>query len=137
LCKKPAGHWLVHLHLRFYGYHNYAHDLADLGWYIAQHKRLMAHWRAVLPNPILTVRLRDWVEDFAGTLRRVLEFLDLPYDPACETFYNVERRVRTVSRAQVRKPINAQGLGRWRQYEHELAPLIAALREGGVQFDDE
>src|SRR5208282_2317243 len=49
---------------RFYGYHPYAHDLADLGWYIAQHERLMAHWRAVLPNPILTVRLEDWVADF-------------------------------------------------------------------------
>jgi hypothetical protein len=31
---------------RFYGYHPYAHDLADLGWYIAEHARLMAHWRA-------------------------------------------------------------------------------------------
>ena len=51
---------------RFYGYHGYAHDLADLGWYIAPARRLMAHWRAVLPNPILTVRLRDWVEDFRG-----------------------------------------------------------------------
>src|SRR5262249_42793926 len=59
---------------RFYGTHGYAHDLADLGWYIAQQRRLMAHWRAVLPNPILAVRLSDWVEDFPGTLRRVLEF---------------------------------------------------------------
>jgi tetratricopeptide (TPR) repeat protein len=120
---------------RFYGSHGYAHDLADLGWYIGQHKRLMAHWRAVLPNRILTVELRDWVEDFAGTLRRVLEFLDLPYDPACETYYTLERRVRTVSRQQVREPINARGLGRWRQYEQELAPLISALREAGVQFE--
>ena len=41
---------------RFYGYHPYAHDLGDLGWYIAQHDRLMAHWREALPNPILTLR---------------------------------------------------------------------------------
>src|SRR5205823_7400280 len=26
---------------RFYGYHPYAHDLADLGWYIGQYQRLM------------------------------------------------------------------------------------------------
>jgi Flp pilus assembly protein TadD len=63
---------------RFYGYHPYAHDLADLGWYIAQQERLMAHWRAVLPNPLLTVRLEDWVADFAGTLRRLLDFLARP-----------------------------------------------------------
>jgi hypothetical protein len=35
--------------------------------------------------------------------------------------------VRTVSRAQVRQPVNAHGLGRWRVYESHLQPLIAAL----------
>ena len=112
---------------RFFGYHPYAHDLADLGWYIAEHQRLMAHWRAALPLPLLTVQLKDWVDDFTGTLRRVLEFIDLPYDPACERFYERESRVLTVSRNQVRQPVNARGLGRWRAYERHLQPLIAEL----------
>ncbi len=117
---------------RFFGHHPYAHDLGDLGWYIAEHERLMAHWRAALPNPLLTVQLTDWVDDFAGTLRRVLAFLDLPYDPACERFYERESRVQTVSRNQVRQPVNARGLGRWRAYERHLQPLLAALAEGGA-----
>jgi Sulfotransferase family len=117
---------------RFFGYHPYAHDLGDLGWYIAEHQRLMAHWRAALPNPLLTVQLKDWVDDFTGTLRRVLEFLDLPYDPACERFYERESRVLTVSRNQVREPVNARGLGRWRTFENHLRPLITALAEGGA-----
>jgi hypothetical protein len=69
--------------------------LPQLGWYIAQHERLMAHWRVVLSNPLLTVNLQDWVEDFTGTSRRVLDFLGLP---ACERFYERDSRVRTVSR---------------------------------------
>jgi len=117
---------------RFYGVHAYANDLADLGWYIGQHGRLMAHWRAALPNPVMTVRLSDWVDDFDGTLRRVLTFLDLPYDAACENFHEVERRVRTVSRTQVRERVNARGIGRWRQYEAHLAPLIAELEAAGA-----
>jgi Flp pilus assembly protein TadD len=121
---------------RFYGLHAYAHDLADLGWTIAQQRRLMAHWRESLPNPILTVKLTDWVENFAVTLRRVLDFLDLPYDAACETFYEADRRVRTVSRNQVRQPINARGVGRWRDYQRPLAPLIMALREHGALKDE-
>ena len=112
---------------RFHGFHPYAHDLGDLGWTIAQQIRLMDHWKATLPNPILTVRLSDWVDDFAGTLTRVLGHLDLPPDPNCATFYEAEGRVRTVSRAQVRQPVNARGLGRWRPYESELTPLIAEL----------
>ena len=116
---------------RFHGHHGYAHDLADLGWTIAQHDRLMAHWRAALPNPILTVRLADWVTDFDGTLARVLAHVGLPPDPACERFYERESRVRTVSRAQVRQPVNARGLGRWRRYAAPLAPLIAELEQAG------
>jgi hypothetical protein len=38
---------------RFHGAHGYAHNLGDLGWYIGQHLRLMAHWKTVLPNPVL------------------------------------------------------------------------------------
>jgi tetratricopeptide (TPR) repeat protein len=121
---------------RFYGAHPYAHDLTDLGWYIAQQCRLMAHWHAALPMPIMTVRLRDWVDDFPATLQRVLAFLELPYDSSCERFYEFERRVRTVSRAQVREPINARGLGRWRRYAAQLIPLTKALEAQGIFADD-
>lgn len=116
---------------RFHGQHGYAHDLADLGWTIRQQGRLMDHWKAALPNPVLTVALQDWVQDFDGTLARVLDHLDLAPDPNCARFHEVENRVRTVSRAQVRQPVNARGLGRWRTYEAELAPLIAELDGAG------
>jgi tetratricopeptide (TPR) repeat protein len=117
---------------RFFGYHPYAHDLADLGWTIGQHERLMAHWRALLPHRLLDVELGDWVEDFSGTLARVLAFLELPYDGACARFFEQDRLVRTASAAQVRRPINGQGIGRWRRYAGELTPLIQALAEAGV-----
>ena len=110
---------------RFHGQHGYAHDLADLGWTIRQQERLMAHWADVLP--VLQIDLADWVDDFPGTLGRVLAHLDLRPDANCARFHEVEARVRTVSRAQVREPVNARGLGRWRTYEAELAPLTAAL----------
>ncbi len=117
---------------RFHGAHPYAHDLADLGWTIAQQIRLMDHWKANLPNPILTVRLSDWVTDFDGTLERLLIHLDLPPDSNCARFHEADSRVRTVSRAQVRQPVNDRGLGRWRTYERELAPLIAELDAAGA-----
>jgi hemolysin-activating ACP:hemolysin acyltransferase len=117
---------------RFHSHHPYAHDLGDLGWTIAQHGRLMDHWRAVLPDAILTVKLSDWVEDFDGTLARVLDHLDLPPDPNCARFYESDSRVRTVSYAQVRQPVNGRGLGRWKAYAAELAPLIGELRKAGM-----
>ncbi|MBV9859634.1 MAG: sulfotransferase [Alphaproteobacteria bacterium] len=136
LCRRdPRDIGLSIFQHRFFGHHPYAHHLADLGWYMAQHERLMSHWRAVLPLPILEVELSDWVADFAGTLDRVLGFLGLAHDPACERFYEQDRRVRTASSQQVRQPINGRGLGRWRGYEAELAPLIAELTEAGIVLD--
>ncbi|MGO8737642.1 sulfotransferase [Rhodoblastus sp.] len=115
---------------RFHGAHGYAHDLGDLGWYIGQHDRLMAHWKTALPNPVLDVWLADWVEDFDATLARVLAHVGLSPDPNCARFYEADSRVRTVSRTQVRQPVNARGLGRWKTYQQELAPLIAELPAG-------
>ncbi len=117
---------------RFFGYHPYAHDLADLGWYIGQHEALMRHWEAVLPLPMLTIALTDWIDDFDATLARLLDFLGLPPDPACARFYELDRGVSTASRDQVRRPINRAGLDRWREYETELQPLIAELAAAGL-----
>ena len=122
---------------RFFGEHHYAHDLADLGWTIAARWRLMRHWRAALPNPILTIALSDWIEDFDATLTRALDHLGLPPDENCARFYEIDRQVRTASRAQVQQPINARGLGRWRPYAEHLAPLIAELKAGGVLADED
>jgi tetratricopeptide (TPR) repeat protein len=120
---------------RFYGEHGYAHDLSDLGWMIGEQYRLMAHWKAASPLPILALRLNDWVNDFDATLSRVLDFIDLPPDPACARFYESDSPVRTVSRAQVRQPVTARGLGRWRPYAQELAPLIEELERAGALID--
>jgi Flp pilus assembly protein TadD len=117
---------------RFRGLHPYAHDMRDLGWYIGQYYRLMEHWRTALPNPIMRIHLHQWVRDFDGTLRRVLNFVGLPYDAACERFHELDRTVRTASSRQVREPVNARGMSRWRPYAVQLAPLIEALQESGV-----
>ena len=75
---------------RFHGEHGYAHDLRDLGWTIGEQNRLMNHWKAASPLPILDLRLDDWVCDFDATLARVLDFVGLPPDPACARFHEAE-----------------------------------------------
>ncbi len=129
--REPRDIGLSIFTFHFYGSHGDAHDLADLGWTIAQHDRLMAHWRTVLPNPVLTVKLSDWVEDFDTTLARVLGHLSPLPDPACARFHEADSRVRTVSRSQLRQPVNAKGLGRWQGHAAEPAPLIAELDAAG------
>ena len=56
-----------------------------------------------------------------------MEFCGLEWDSVCLEFYKTERPVRTASAAQVRRPIYASSVERWRHYERHLEPLIEAL----------
>ncbi len=102
-------------------------DLRHVGLYHRQYERLMAHWRDVLDLPILDVSYEAHVEDPEGTLREILEFLELDWDPACLAFHESKRDVKTASRDQVKKPIYKSSVGRWRNYEAHLGPLREAL----------
>ena len=102
-------------------------DLGHLGAYYRDYRRLMEHWKKVLTVPMLEVRYEDVVLDTEGQARRILEFLDLPWDDRCLRYYENQRHVGTASRDQVRRPIYTSSIGRWKHYEKHLEPLIAAL----------
>jgi Flp pilus assembly protein TadD len=134
LCERdPRDVGLSIFQFRFFGHHPYAHDLGDLGFAIREQQRLMTHWRAVLGPRLMQVELSNWADDFSGTLRRVLEFVGLPYDATCERFYEETRHVRTASASQVRRPVNRDGIGRYRAYAEFLEPLFAELDGGSTQ----
>jgi tetratricopeptide (TPR) repeat protein len=105
----------------------YKFDLAHLGAYYRDYRRLMEHWKKVLTVPILDVRYEDVVLDTRGQVRRILDFLGLPWDEACMRYYDNPRVAHTASVDQVRRPIYTASIGRWKHYEKELAPLIRAL----------
>ena len=104
-----------------------ASDLADIGHYINQQTRLMRHWQAELPLPVLELRYEDLATDPETQARRLVEFAGLPWDRACLEFHRSERGVQTPSRWQVKQPIYTRSIGRWRHYQDHLAPLLAVL----------
>ena len=109
----------------------YTHDLADLAHYYAQYRRLMQHWRSVLPaGSILQVPYEGLVADLEHWTRRMLEFIGLPWDARCLDFHLTQRPVVTASKWQVRQRLFASSVGRWRRYERftaGLAPLAATV----------
>ena len=102
-------------------------DLGHLGAYYRDYRRLMEHWKKVLTVPMLEVRYEDVVLDTEGQARRMLEFLNLPWDERCLDYHESGRRVRTASLDQVRRPIYTSSINRWKNYEIRLGPLVAAL----------
>jgi tetratricopeptide (TPR) repeat protein len=105
----------------------FKYSLEEIGRYYCQYVDLMEHWDAVLPGRILRVQHEDVVDNLEGSVRRMLDFLQLPFEAACLEFYKTPRRVRTISSEQVRRPINRDGLESWRRFEPWLGPLKSAL----------
>lgn len=106
----------------------YAYDLGDLGRYYHAHDALMTHWRAVLPSErFLEIDYELLVEDLEAHARRLVAFCGLDWSPACLSFHETQRTVRTASRAQVRQPLYRSSVGRWRAWRDELAQLFAVL----------
>jgi len=106
----------------------FKYSFDELARYYCHYVWLMQHWDRVLPGKVLRVDYESVVDDLEANVRRILDFLGLPFESACVEFYKTSRRVRTLSTEQVRRPIDREGLERWRRFEPWLGPLKEALR---------
>ncbi|NNC35868.1 MAG: tetratricopeptide repeat protein [Hyphomonadaceae bacterium] len=105
----------------------FTYGLENIGTYYRDYVHLMDHWDQVLPGQILRVQYEDVVADTETQIRRILDYLGLPFEQACLEFHKTKRSVRTASSEQVRQPIFKSGLEQWRNYEPWLGPLKKAL----------
>ncbi|MEP2102385.1 MAG: sulfotransferase [Parasphingorhabdus sp.] len=105
----------------------FTYGLNEVGRYYSDYVRLMDHWEMVLPGAVLRVQHEDVLDDLEGQVRRMLDYLGLPFEQACIDFYKTKRAVRTASSEQVRQPITKASVDLWRYYESHLQPLKEAL----------
>ncbi len=126
--RDPLDNAVSQFSLLFQGAIEYSHDLFNLGAHYAEYRRLMAHWQNLMPERILDVSYEALVANHAAETRRLLDFLQLPWDPDCLKFFEAQRTVRTSSDLQVRQPIYTSSIGRWKHYEKYLEPLRRGLR---------
>ena len=114
----------------------FTYGLAEAGNYYNSYVKLMNHWNKVLPNKILRVNNEDIIDDLEGQVKRMLDFLELPFEESCIKFYETHRSVRTASSEQVRKPINKSGMDRWKPYAKNLKTLVDNLDEDLLKPED-
>ena len=93
-------------------------------------------WRATRPVDLLEIRYEDLVADLEAHARRMIRFLNLEWDTACLHFDKTRRAVGTASLVQVREPIHSHSIGRWKNYESHLQPLLSARQRLGVALID-
>jgi tetratricopeptide (TPR) repeat protein len=104
---------------------------AELVAYIRSYKRLMSHWRNVLPaNRFIEVDYEDLTRAPEPEIRRIIAACGLSWHDACLRPESNPRAVRTPSKWQARQPIYRTSVARWRRYEPWLGPLRALVDDG-------
>jgi tetratricopeptide (TPR) repeat protein len=101
-------------------------------------------WYAQLPllgGATLELRYENLVEDFAAEVRKLAEFLLLPWDEALLApgeHARAKGYISTPSYSQVVEPINRDSVGRWKPYERHftdaLPNLMPYLRRWGYSL---
>ena len=112
----------------FAGRHTYARNLSHLGIHYTDYRRLMTHWSETLDLNLMEVPYEDMVRETEAMSRNIVEFCGLNWDHACLKFHENTRFVGTASYDQVRRPVYAQSVRRYRNYEPHIDELKGALQ---------
>jgi len=93
-------------------------------------------YRDKLPLDIYEVRHESLVEDFDGQTRALCNFMGLPWNDAMRKFADRSRQgaIATASSAQIARGLNRDGIGQWRRYAEQLAPVLPILQPWVEKF---
>jgi tetratricopeptide (TPR) repeat protein len=129
--------WSNYKHLFATGspYYRWSYDLMDTARYVLMFQRIMGFWRQRFPGRIHEVSYEQLVADQEAQSRRMLAHCGLSWDPACLAFHRNEAAVATPSAQQVRQPMNANAIGRWRAHQDRLGAVMDFFAANGIPLD--
>lgn len=107
----------------------FSYDLESVAHYYAGYDRISQFWRQRFPGRCLDHIYEDLLADPEGSIRRLLAFCDLPFEPACLEPHKTSRVV--YSNRQVRQPLQSD-TARSARYGTLLDPLRDLLRQLGI-----
>lgn len=113
----------------------FSYSLRSIGLFYRDYWRLMNHMDEVQPGAIHHVINERLIENTEAEVRKLLDYVGVPFDPACLEFHKTKRAVHSASSEQVRRPINRDGVDYWRRYEPWLGPLKQALGRALENWD--
>jgi tetratricopeptide (TPR) repeat protein len=97
-----------------------------LGHYLTGMERLAQHWKKETPAQILDLNYEDLVADPETVMRRVVDFLGLPWSDLCMQYHQPGRASLSVP-PTVTRPLTIDEVGQGARYRHHLSALEAVI----------
>jgi hypothetical protein len=112
----------------FRGQFSFSYDLIELADYLLAFSRLAAHWKTTLPpHAFMEIAYEDIVRDQTNASRQLIEFVDLPWQDGVLRFHQSKAPSTTASAVQIRRPVYATSVGKWRHHVERLEPFRVRL----------
>lgn len=105
----------------------YATDLGNCAEQYLKYLQVIEHVQSELGVEMLDAPYEQTTADPEPSIRRMLDYVGLPFDEACMDFHKSKKSVHTASVSQVRQPLYKTSANRWKHYEKHIAPLIDKL----------
>jgi len=102
-------------------------SLKGIATYFKYYRIMMEYWRKTLNINMFELQYEHLVYDQQNVIRNLIEFCGVCWDDRCLEPHRTRRIVKTASAWQVRYPINASSIGRWKNYEKYLSRLRKAI----------
>ncbi len=112
----------------------HSYDQREMARHHARYHKLMSIWRERFPNRFFDIAYEDITSDIEQHARRLIDYLDLPWEDACLNFYNRRSAVATASTVQVRTPAHTRSVGRWKKYQQHLTPMMDELKKANIDI---
>ncbi|WP_024513355.1 sulfotransferase [Bradyrhizobium sp. ARR65] len=126
--RSPLDACWAMLKAHFRGKFPFSYDQIEVADYYLAFRRLARHWQATLPPDVMMeIDYEELVRDQPGASRRIIDFVGLGWDDEVLRFHTSPMPSATASAVQVRRPIYASSVGRWRHYADRLGPLRQRL----------
>jgi tetratricopeptide (TPR) repeat protein len=110
----------------------HSYNQEEMARHFVRYTRLMDHWRKVLPGAFLEVSYEKLVADVEAEARRIIAYLELPWEDQCLRFHELDAPVATASAVQVREAAHGRSVGRALKYAEKLAPMRGILAAEGL-----
>ena len=113
----------------------HSYEQQEMARHHIRYRQLMDHYRQAFPERFIDINYEDAARDLEPHARALIGALGLHWEDACLHFHESDAGVATASAVQVREPAHTRSIGRWRQYENQLAPMSETLTQAGVPLD--
>lgn len=118
--------------LNYQGIHSWSYDFEEIALWRETYEMTRSAWRERIGGETLDVSYEALAVDPQRETKRILKFVGLAPNPACDHFYEVQRAAPIESARRLRSPIDSSSIVQSSAYGSRLDPLRRALESRGL-----